>query len=58
MLSYLFQTMAMSYLAAFASVFYAVEVVLIALGMTSIVTITISFIATFTKVYKIFYLDI
>lgn len=50
--------MAMSYLAAFASVFYAVEVVLIALGMTSIVTITISFIATFTKVYKIFYLDI
>ncbi|XP_035721198.1 protein lifeguard 3-like isoform X2 [Vespa mandarinia] len=42
-------TMAMSYLAAFASVFYAVEVVLIALGMTTIVTITISFIATFTK---------
>ncbi|XP_046827818.1 protein lifeguard 3-like isoform X1 [Vespa crabro] len=42
-------TMAMSYLAAFASVFYTVEVVLIALGMTTIVTITISFIATFTK---------
>ncbi|KAK2581117.1 hypothetical protein KPH14_007936 [Odynerus spinipes] len=42
-------TLAMSYLAAFVSVFYAVEVVLIAIGITSIVAITISFIATFTK---------
>ncbi|XP_043676195.1 protein lifeguard 3-like isoform X1 [Vespula pensylvanica] len=42
-------TMAMSYLAAFVSVFYALEVVLVALAMTSIVTITLSFIATFTK---------
>ncbi|XP_043505239.1 protein lifeguard 3-like [Polistes fuscatus] len=42
-------TLAMSYLAAFVSVFYAIEVVLITLGMTAFVTITISFIATFTK---------
>ncbi|XP_032688034.1 protein lifeguard 3-like [Odontomachus brunneus] len=42
-------TIAMSYLAAFVSVFYSVEMILIALGMTAMVTIIITFIATFSK---------
>ncbi|KAG5344458.1 LFG2 protein, partial [Acromyrmex heyeri] len=42
------QTMAMSYLAAFISVFYDIEVILIVLGMTAVVTITIALIATFS----------
>ncbi|KAG5325334.1 LFG2 protein, partial [Pseudoatta argentina] len=41
-------TMAMSYLAAFISVFYDIEVILIVLGMTAVVTITIALIATFS----------
>lgn len=44
------QTIAMSYLAAFVSVLYSVEMILIALGMTAMVTIIIAFIATFSKV--------
>ncbi|XP_014471588.1 PREDICTED: protein lifeguard 3-like [Dinoponera quadriceps] len=42
-------TIGMSYLAAFASVLYSIEVILLALGMTAVVTIIIVFVATFSK---------
>ncbi|XP_017798826.1 PREDICTED: protein lifeguard 3-like [Habropoda laboriosa] len=42
-------TLAMSYLAAFASVFYEVEIILMALGMTTVMTLGIGLIATFSK---------
>ncbi|CAK9823529.1 Protein lifeguard 1 [Anthophora retusa] len=42
-------TLAMSYLAAFASVFYEIEIILMALGMTTAVTLGIGLIATFAK---------
>ncbi|KYQ60001.1 Fas apoptotic inhibitory molecule 2 [Trachymyrmex zeteki] len=41
-------TMGMSYLAAFVSVFYTIEVILIVLGMTAIVTMIIALVATFS----------
>lgn len=47
---YYFQTIAMSYLAAFVSAFYEIEIILMALGMTTLITLGISLIATFTKV--------
>lgn len=40
----------MSYLAAFASVFYEIEIILLALGMTTLVTLGVALIATITKV--------
>lgn len=40
----------MSYLAAFVSAFYEIEIILMALGMTTLITLGISLIATFTKV--------
>ncbi|XP_046142722.1 protein lifeguard 3-like isoform X3 [Osmia bicornis bicornis] len=46
---YYFQTIAMSYLAAFASVFYEIETILLALGMTTLITLVVGFIATFSK---------
>ncbi|XP_029051810.1 protein lifeguard 3-like isoform X2 [Osmia bicornis bicornis] len=42
-------TIAMSYLAAFASVFYEIETILLALGMTTLITLVVGFIATFSK---------
>ncbi|CAL7938933.1 unnamed protein product [Xylocopa violacea] len=42
-------TIAMSYLAAFASVIYEIEIILLALGMTTLITLGIGLIATFTK---------
>ncbi|XP_076761738.1 protein lifeguard 3 [Xylocopa sonorina] len=42
-------TLAMSYLAAFASVVYEIEIILLALGMTTLITLGIGLIATFTK---------
>ncbi|XP_017763451.1 PREDICTED: protein lifeguard 3-like [Eufriesea mexicana] len=42
-------TLAMSYLAAFASVFYEMEIILMALGMTTLITLGISLVATFSK---------
>ncbi|XP_028521889.2 protein lifeguard 2-like [Apis cerana] len=42
-------TIAMSYLAAFVSAFYEIEIILMALGMTTLITLGISLIATFTK---------
>ncbi|XP_050461666.1 protein lifeguard 1-like [Cataglyphis hispanica] len=41
-------TLGMSYLAAFVSVFYSVEVILIVMGMTAVVTMIIALIATFS----------
>ncbi|XP_012058581.1 PREDICTED: protein lifeguard 3-like [Atta cephalotes] len=41
-------TMAMSYIAAFVSVFYTIEVILIVLGMTAVVTMIIALVATFS----------
>ncbi|XP_043251052.1 protein lifeguard 3-like [Colletes gigas] len=42
-------TLAMSYLAAFASAFYEVEIILMALGMTALITFGIGLLATFSK---------
>ena len=42
-------TLSMSYLAAFVSVFLEVEVILMALGMTTLITLGIGLIATFSK---------
>ncbi|EZA54620.1 Fas apoptotic inhibitory molecule [Ooceraea biroi] len=42
-------TLAMSYLSAFVSVFYSIEVILIVMGMTAIVTFIIALVATFSK---------
>ncbi|XP_076231275.1 protein lifeguard 3-like [Calliopsis andreniformis] len=42
-------TLAMSYLAAFASVFYEIEIVLMTLGMTSFMTLAIALLATFSR---------
>lgn len=42
----------MSYLAAFVSVFLEVEVILMALGMTTLITLGIGLIATFSKVFN------
>ncbi|GAB1868562.1 Protein lifeguard 1-like [Camponotus japonicus] len=42
-------TLGMSYLAAFVSVFYDIEVILIVMGMTAAVTTIIALIATFSK---------
>jgi len=45
----------MSYLAAFVSVFYSIEVILIVLGMTAAVTMIIALVATFSRVVFILY---
>lgn len=50
------QTVAMSYLAAFVSMIYSIEVILIVIGMTAAVTTIIVFVATFSKVYLFGYL--
>ncbi|XP_077266012.1 protein lifeguard 1 isoform X2 [Temnothorax americanus] len=42
-------TLAMSYLAAFVSVFYSIEVILIVMGMTAAVTTIIALVATFSR---------
>ncbi|XP_070172478.1 protein lifeguard 1 [Polyergus mexicanus] len=42
-------TLGMSYLAAFVSVFYSIEVILIVMGMTAVVTMIIALVATFSK---------
>ncbi|KAL6260328.1 hypothetical protein P5V15_007859 [Pogonomyrmex californicus] len=42
-------TLAMSYLAAFISVLYSIEVILIVMGMTAIVTTIIALVATFSR---------
>ncbi|XP_076294787.1 protein lifeguard 3 [Lasioglossum baleicum] len=42
-------TLALSYLAAFASVSYEIEIILLALGMTAAITFGIGLLATFTK---------
>nr|XP_012140988.1 PREDICTED: protein lifeguard 3-like isoform X1 [Megachile rotundata] len=42
-------TLAMSYLVAFASVFYEVEIIFLAFGMTTLITLGIGLIATFSK---------
>ncbi|XP_028048842.1 protein lifeguard 1 isoform X1 [Monomorium pharaonis] len=42
-------TLGMSYLAAFVSVFYTIEVILVVMGMTAAVTTIITFVATFTR---------
>ena len=43
----------MSYLAAFVSVSFEIEVILMALIMTTLVTFGIGFIATFSKVLSV-----
>ncbi|XP_011699312.1 PREDICTED: protein lifeguard 1-like isoform X2 [Wasmannia auropunctata] len=42
-------TLAMSYLSAFVSVFYSIEVILIVMGMTAAVTTIIALVATFSR---------
>nr|XP_012230357.1 PREDICTED: protein lifeguard 1-like [Linepithema humile] len=42
-------TLGMSYLAAFVSVFYSIEVILVVMGMTAVVTMLISLVATFSR---------
>lgn len=48
-----FQTLSMSYLAAFVSVSFEIEIILMALIMTTLVTFGIGFIATFSKVLSV-----
>lgn len=47
---YYFQTLAMSYLTAFASAFYEVEIIFIVVGLVGLITFGISMLATFAKV--------